>query len=407
MNTTKHRPRLAVVSPFLDKRNGTERIVVEWVSRLVTEFEIHIYSQRVADLDLSRVTWHRIPALRGPHLFGFLWWFAANQIWRTWHRYVHGLRYDVIFSPGCNCLDADAVSVHVVFAEYLRKIKPQLRLMRQSVKNWPRLIHRKLYYRLIIFLERRTYTRPDVQLVFIARRTVPEVERFYGPHEECPVLYPGLDHKTFNPHRRLAVRREAREKLEISNGCFALLLIGNDWRNKGVPVLVDALAQLRELPVDLFVVSREEPTAARVMIQGKSLGDRVHFLPPREDVEFYYAAADVYAGPSLEDTFALPPAEAMASGLPVIVSSENGVSEVITHGVDGLILADPKDAVSLAAMIRRLYEDEQFRSQLGEKAAATARQYTWESNSRELAEIFQGIARRNARPASQTLTQET
>ena len=68
---------------------------------------------------------------------------------------------------------------------------------------------------------------------------------------------------------------------------------------------------------------------------------RVHFLPPRQDVEFYYAAADAYVGPSLEDTFALPPQEAMACGMPVIVSAENGTSEIITDGKDGLILGIP------------------------------------------------------------------
>ena len=57
------------------------------------------------------------------------------------------------------------------------------------------------------------------------------------------------------------------------------------------------------------------------------------FVPPRNDIEFYYAAADAYVGPSLEDTFAQPPAEAMACGLPVIVSSANGTSEIVTDGV--------------------------------------------------------------------------
>ena len=61
----KGKPRLAVVSPFLDKRHGTERRVVEWVSRLADAFEIHVYSQRVDDLNLSKITWHRIPKLRG------------------------------------------------------------------------------------------------------------------------------------------------------------------------------------------------------------------------------------------------------------------------------------------------------------------------------------------------------
>ena len=134
---------------------------------------------------------------------------------------------------------------------------------------------------------------------------------------------------------------------------------------------------------------------------------RVKFVPPRKDVEFYYAAADAYAGPSLEDTFAQPPAESMACGLPVIVSSANGTSEIITHEVDGLILPDPTDSIALAAMIRRLYHDEVFRNQLASKAAATALEYTWERNGRELVEIFREILRRKASPSTQTLVQES
>ena len=117
----------------------------------------------------------------------------------------------------------------------------------------------------------------------------------------------------------------------------------------------------------------------------------MHFLPPRKDVEFYYAAADLYAGPSLEDTFALPAAEAMACGLPVIISSRAGASELIKNGIDGLILDDPTDAQVLATMIRNLYGDIEFRSRLGRGASETARKYTWEQSSRELRTIFEDI----------------
>lgn len=90
--------------------------------------------------------------------------------------------------------------------------------------------------------------------------------------------------------------------------------------------------------------------------------------PPRKDVEFCYAAADVYTGPSLQDSYAMPVAEAMACGLPVITSAA-GVSEIVTNGVDGLILEDPRDAAGLAAMIRRLHEDKKFRDRLGERSS--------------------------------------
>lgn len=406
MNEVSHKLRLAVVSPFLDKVGGTERIVSEWLSHLPNEFEIHLYSQRVEDLDLSRITWHWIPKLPGPHLINFIWWVGANHIWRAWDRWFRGLRYDLVFSPGCNCLDADVVSVHIVFSEYVQRIEPELRFAGHAIRAWPRLLHRKLYYKLVCFLERRTYTRPDVTLILIAEKTAGELERHFGRHERFPVLSVGLDHKIFDVERRMALRAEARRSLGLSSDRFAVLLIGNDWRNKGVPVLLEAMARLGELPLDLLLVSREDPAAVRAMAIEKSLSGRIHFLPLRKDVEFYYAAADAYAGPSLEDAFALPVAEAMACGLPVIVSARAGASELITNGVDGLILEDPTDAVGLAAMIGRLCEDKEFRALLGKKAGEMARQYTWERNARELVAILKETFAQKARPTGETLTQE-
>jgi glycosyltransferase involved in cell wall biosynthesis len=402
-----HRPRLAVVSPFLDKRHGTERRVVEWITQLSGAFEIHVYSQHVEDVDLSKITWHRIPKLPGPHLFNFIWWMAANRLWRGWDRRFRGLRLDLVFSPGPNCFDADAISVHIVFAEYVRQIQSALSLARNPLREWPRILHRRLYYSLVIWLEGRAYRDSNIKLILIARRTAKALAQFYGRQDSLPVIYLGLDHDVFNPAHRVSLRESARRTLGFSADRFVLLLIGNDWKNKGLPVLLDSLARLREFPIDILVVGREDPSPYRPIAHERGMNDRVHFLPPRNDVEFYYAAADAYAGPSLEDTFAQPPAEAMACGLPVIVSQTNGASEIITDGIDGFILKDPMDSNALAAMIRRLYEDRELRATIGEKAAETTRQYTWERNGRELAAIFEEILRRKSRPAEQTLAQES
>lgn len=399
-----HKPRVAVISPFLDKRHGTERRVVEWIAQIAGEFEIHVYSQRVEDLDPAKFTWHRIPKLSGPHLINFLWWFTVNRLRREWDRRFRGLQYDLIFSPGPNCLDADAISVHIVFAEYVRRIESDSDRAHQA--SLLRRLHRRLYYRLATFLEQRAYTNPNITLILIAKRTSIALEEHYGRRGPCPVVYVGLDHEIFNPARRAALRERARNELGLCDGQFVLLLIGNDWRNKGIPVLLDALAQLRELRVDLLFVSSEDPEPLHAFVSSNALDGRVRVLPPRKDVEFYYAAADAYVGPSLEDTFALPPAEAMACGLPAIVSAANGTSEIITNGVDGMILNDARDAAGLAAMICRLYEDEGFRVQLGKKAAETAQRYTWGRNGRELAAIFEDILRRKARPAAQALEQK-
>jgi len=395
------KPRLAVISPFLDKRHGTERIVVEWISRLIDQFEIHVYSQHVEDVDLSRIIWHRIPKLRGPLLFNFLWWFAANHLWRMWDRRIRGLRHDLVFSPGINCLDADAVSVHIVFAEFRRRVRRELEFRRNPVRFWPRLLHRRLYYRLIIALEQVIYPNPQITLIHMARKTAKSVERFYRRLDSGRILYVGLDHTKFQPARCSSLRTDARKEFGLSVERFAVLMIGNDWHNKGVRVLLEALVSLRALPIDLLIVGSDNPAPFLDMAHSHELEDRVRFLLPRHDVEFYYAAADAYTGPSLEDAYSLPPSEAMACGLPVVVSAACGVSEVITDGLDGLILADPSDAATLAAMIRRLYTDDEFRTSIGKEAAETAIQYTWDENARDFSAILMEMLERKASPAAQ------
>jgi glycosyltransferase involved in cell wall biosynthesis len=403
----KAKPRIAVVSPFLDKRHGSERITIEWLSHLPDEFDIHVYSQRVEDFDESKFTWHRIPKLPGPHLLNFLWWLAANRLWRYWDGRFRNLRHDLVFSAGANCLDADAICVHIVFAAYTKQVRGGMNFLRNLIWEWARLLHRKLYYRVAVWMERRAYKNRKTMLVVYSRKTARELKQFYGRTDRIPVLHLGLDHSVFNTTVRATLRERARGALKVPPEQFTLILVGNDWRNKGVPVLLDALGHLRDLPVGLLIVSREDQFSCRRLVTEKKLEDRVLFLPPRNDIEFYYAAADAYAGPSLQESYGIPPAEAMACGLPVIVSAAAGVSEIVTSDVDGMVLDDPTDAITLATMIRRLHEDKELRNRLGNKACETARRYTWDRNGRDLAVIFEEILQRKARSGMQTLTQES
>jgi glycosyltransferase involved in cell wall biosynthesis len=257
MATRPSKPVLAVVSPFIDKRHGTERRVAEWTSRLTGDYDVHVYSQRVEDLDLTKLTWHRIPKLPGPHIGNFVWWLGANHVWRWWDRKFRGIRHDLVFTPGTNCFDADAISIHIVFAEFVRQVRPELTFRRNPVRSWPRLVHRRVYYRLVIALERHLYTRPRAQLILIARKTAADLDRFYGAHDDLPVVYMGLDHAVFNPQARLARRDAARKELGIPDAQFAFLLVGNDWLKKGLFTLLEAMPLLADLQVALYVAGSD------------------------------------------------------------------------------------------------------------------------------------------------------
>jgi UDP-glucose:(heptosyl)LPS alpha-1,3-glucosyltransferase len=349
----ENRPRVAVISPFLDKRHGTERCVAEQIERLAKKYEIHLYSARVDGVDLSRITWHRISALPGPHLLGFCWWFFANHWRRWWDRQFRGRRYDLTYTPGINCLNADIISVHVLFSELYRQVRDTLDFSHNPSSSWLRLVHRRLYYGLIMELEKLIYSRRQCCLTAVSQRTAENLSRF--GRCQIPVIYHGISRERFNPQNRNRLRQPSRSHLGIAEATLCLLLVGNGWKNKGLETLLEAVGSSGSADWRLLVVGQDDPLPYRNAIARMGLEQRVTFLPPRPDVEFYYAAADVYVSPSWEDAFGLPPLEAMACGLPAIVSSRAGVSEVITDGVDGIVLKDPKDVTSLARMISSLH----------------------------------------------------
>jgi glycosyltransferase involved in cell wall biosynthesis len=388
--------RIAVVSPFIDKRHGTERRVAELISRLADHYDFHIYSMHVEDVDLRRVVWHRIPRFPGPYLLTYVWWFIANHFWRRLDR-SRGIVPDLVYSPGINCLDADAVTVHILFGGFRESLRNALQLTRNSILDWPRIIHRRLFYRLIATLEPYIYGRADVCMAAVSNQIASDLKRLHLQSDVVTVVYNGFDLDCFSPQRRASLRERSRHAFSLRNDEFVLLLIGNDWRNKGLSCLLRAMAQVADPRLRALIVGSDNPAPFRHLIIHTCLEDRVQFCPLRADVEQYYAAADAYVGPSLDDAFAQPPAEAMACGLAVITSRKNGGSEIISHGRDGLILEDPTDSKELADMIRNLIEDEFLRNRLGAAAAETARRYTWERNAAQMRDFFETAARFKSR----------
>ena len=360
--------------------------MAEQIERLAGAFEIHLYSSRAEDINLSEVTWHRVPALGGPHLFAYVWWLAANRFLRWRDAKFRGIAPDIVFSPGVNCLDADIVSVHVLFS----KVRGQDMGQRRTAA-WPVIFHRKIYYRLIESLENRVYGREDIFLAAVSEKGAQDIRARFGQKKHLSVIYHGVDSGQFNPQRRQELRLSARGELGLAEDAFAILFIGNDWRNRGLPCLLEAVAMMQNPRARVLVVGTDSTAGYLESIEKLGLTGRVSFLPPRRDVEFYYAAADAYAGPSLEDTFSLPPAEAMACGLPVITTRAAGASEIIHHDEDGLVLENPADAETLSEWLARLARDADWSERLGAAAVKTTSKYTWERNAQELRAVIDSV----------------
>lgn len=383
---------IAVVSPFVDRQHGTERAVSELVQRLATKFgcEIDIYAQRVVGLPLRtddrdkseahRIRWRRVLSIQGPHLLKFIAWYCFNFLQRRWDRIAGRGKFDLVFSPGINCPDADVILVHAVFHRMAE-------LKREGSPRGLRGFHQRLYYKLICRLERRTYTRKSVALAAVSSRTARQLSQYFG-RDDVRVIPNGVDTEEFQPAKRIAMRETSRRELGISPEQKALLLVGNDWRSKGLESLLKATKLCPDLPLRVIVVGDDEQTSFLAHAEQLRVADRLIFRTTSHDILKYYGAADIVVAPSLEDSFNLPCLEAMACGLPVILSPEAGVSEWITAGEDAILLKDPRDAVEIAQAIRLLATDSQRAERMGEKAVRTAATLDWDRHATEVFELL-------------------
>jgi len=401
--------RLAVISPFIDKHHGTERALTELLQRLASEnsVDIDLYSQRVDDLAVSppesrskpatagRICWRKVSSIPGPHLFQFVWWYFANRFARWRDRALRGLVPDLVYSPGINAADADAITVHIVFHAFYEQVRPQLRLRNNSPVHWPLTLHRILYYRLMMALERRIYRDGHVALSAVSALVAKQLESFFD-RSDVVVVRHAVDTHCFNRQARLARRDEARAAFGFAPGEFVFLLIGNDWKIKGLDAALRASTECLDLPIRLLIVGNDHREPFLQLCEQLGLCGRVNFLEPSKDVLQFYASADAYLGPSLEDSYGLPILESMACGLPVIASSAAGASEIIVDGENGLLLRDPRDVKLLASLMRKICAAPNLGAALGAAAERTAANESWDSYAVRMLEHFRSIASRKS-----------
>jgi UDP-glucose:(heptosyl)LPS alpha-1,3-glucosyltransferase len=386
--------RIAVISPSVDRQHGTERAVAELIERLpaVHHDQIHLHAQSVKDVNLKPeiprkdtgqnggIVWHRVRTFPGPHLVQFLGWLLMNRWARRTPKSDCGEAPEIVFSPGINALDADVILVHAVFHRVAE-------LQRSHHLGGLRGLHRKLYYALLCRLERKIYRNPRVTLAAVSTHTAKQLASYFG-REDVTVIPNGVDGDYFSPAAIAPMRAQSRQAIKCSPSDFVLLLIGNDWRNKGLPTLLQALACCTDLPVRLLVVGQDEQPPFRAETQNLGIADRVAFFAPVSDVRNFYAAADVLVAPSLEDSFNLPALEAMSCGLPVIVSSHAGISDWLTHEQDSIVLADPENVDNLAEAIRTLASDSSRRHAIATKASSTATKFSWDAHVNAVRELM-------------------
>ena len=186
------------------------------------------------------------------------------------------------------------------------------------------------------------------------------------------VIPNGVDLSRFaSPAPRCAFRRE----FGVPSHALLLGVVARLEPEKGHQFLLDAMPIiLRGAPDTWLAIVGEGSSLAALRAQASSLGvaERVVFTGRREDVSALTADLTVAVLPSVREAQGISILEAMARRVPVVASAVGGIPEVVTSGVDGL-LVPPADPAALAEAVLRLLRDEALRRRIGEAGYATVR----------------------------------
>ncbi len=182
-----------------------------------------------------------------------------------------------------------------------------------------------------------------------------------------------------------------------------LLFVGRLVRTKGARDAIAALAHLRDVPVHLDVVGDGFDRAACERLAG-DLGVaarvRFHGVTPRQDVDRWYARADVFVFPSYREPGGNVVLEAMGHGLPAIVTDRGGPAHVVTDacGVRLAVHTPAQLAHDLAVAVRRLADDPVARAAMGRAARARVEAVgLWDHRVEAVGALYQEIVRAGGR----------
>lgn len=186
------------------------------------------------------------------------------------------------------------------------------------------------------------------------------------------IIYNGVD----IPRYQRESSQQLKSDLNLGDNTILLGCLGNIRPAKNYVLMIDALALLHAQYPDLHVVIGGDPKP-RLMeklnsqINAHKLAQHVHFLGHISDSAAYLAELDIFVLCSTSEGFSIATVEAMASRLPVVATRCGGPEEIITHGQDGLLVAN-NQADQLAQAISELIDDAELSFNLAEKAVSTA-----------------------------------
>ena len=212
------------------------------------------------------------------------------------------------------------------------------------------------------------------------------VEQYPGCADRIEVVYPGVD-REFSPATDQEIQA-TRESLDCPDGY--VLYAGTIEPRKNIDALITAWQKYREagrrIPLVLCGPYGWHSNTLMKRIEQFRDQDLIYLgRLDRHRLVSLMQAASVFVYPSLYEGFGLPPAEAMASGVPTITSDRSSLPEIVG---DAGILVDPEDTDRIATAIKRILTEPSLADDLRSAGQERVKRFSWASAARSMDQLF-------------------
>lgn len=211
--------------------------------------------------------------------------------------------------------------------------------------------------------------------------------------QKIDVIYNGVDIKTFTPGKILTA---VSTSVSIKNERVTLFCASRLMKRKGFRYVVEAFSMLAEKYPELrLVIAGGDGDASddlRAQVKALNLGERITFSGEytREDLVKLQYRSDIFLLPSFNEGMSNSLLEAMAGGLPVLMTPTGGAEELIQNGENGYIVKFG-DARDIAEKVEKLLQDPKLREKMGKKSREKAESMSWEKVADEYHEMYKDI----------------
>lgn len=369
-------PKIAVVIPKYGLVGGAEQFAAQLTEQLSSRQTdtFQVFANRW-QTNSGALEFHKIPIISFPKFLTTISfaWFAKQNLRRQNFSLVHS--HERIFA-------ADLFTLHGVPHRYwVHNIRQKSMSLYDRATAW---VERKLVY--------EGGCRKFIAVSDLTREIF--LREYPVDPERVTVIHPGVSLPDDARIYKEDVRQAVRSELGIGANEPVIVFASMNFEIKGLDDMILTLAHLRQQNINfkLVVAGKGNVHKYQKMAGNNGIADSVFFtgVVTEKRLRDIYSAGDLYLMLSKFDTFGMVVLEAMAAGLPVMISSRVGAKDLVREGENGFVIDHPSDYNYTASRLKLLL-DVNVRRKMSAAAIQTASKNTWDTVADKYQDIYSEI----------------